>query len=259
MDRSRKRHETSSLEFCFSGSVIRHRKRIHSRSAPSAESILDRYVQVTGGKQAYAKRKAEIAHSTVGCFPRIKGTMTRYAAEPDKYYTSMDIEAREVEMGINGQVAWENSALLGPRVKTGIERAEAIREGTMNSTANWRKLYPKVVTQGIEMVDGEECYKVVMTPAEGQPMVGYYQKKSGLQVKLTSVASTQMGDIPVELIASEYKDFGGILEPAKVTQKTGPQEFSITLDSVEVNPAIPPGRFDLPPDVRKLVDKAPAR
>jgi hypothetical protein len=159
-------------------------------------------------------------------------------------------------MGVSGSIAWENSALLGPRVKAGIERAEAIREGTMNSTVNWRKLYPKVENQGIESIDGEECFKVVMTPAEGQPVVGYYQKKSGLQVKLTSVASTQMGDIPVELIASEYKDFGGILEPAKVTNKTGPQEFTITLDSVEVNPDIPPGRFDLPPDVRKLVEKA---
>ena len=68
-----------------------------------------------------------------------------------------------------------------------------------------------------------------------------------------------MGEIPVELIASEYKDFGGILEPAKMTQKTGPQEFSITLDSVEVNPAIPPARFDLPADVRKLAEKAPAQ
>lgn len=228
---------------------------------PSAESILDRYVQVTGGKQAYAKRKTEIAHGTLEYTSLgIKGSITRYAAEPDKYYATLDIEGLgKVEMGVSGSVAWENSALLGPRVKTGIERAEAIREGTMNSTVNWRKLYPKVENQGIEMIDGEECFKVVMTPAEGQPMVGYYQKKSGLQVKLTSIASTQMGDIPVELIASEYKDFGGILEPAKVTQKTGPQEFTITLDSVEVNPAIPPGRFELPADVRKLVEKSPAK
>ena len=130
--------------------------------------------------------------------------------------------------------------LLGPRVKTGVERAEAIREGNMNSTLNWRELYPKVENAGIETIDGEECYKVVMTPAEGQPIIGYYQKTSGLQVKLTTVASTQMGDIPVELTASDYKNFGGILEPAKVTQKTGPQELTITLDSVEVNPAIPP-------------------
>jgi len=225
---------------------------------PSAESILDRYVQVTGGRQAYEKRKTEIAHGTLEYTSLgIKGTITRYAAEPDKYYATLDIEGLgKVEMGVNGPVAWENSALLGPRVKTGVERAEAIREGNMNSTVNWRKLYPKVENAGIESIDGEDCYKVVMTPTEGQPMVGYYQKKSGLQVKMTTVASTQMGDIPVELIASDYKSFGGILEPAKVTQKSGPQEFTITLESVEVNPAIPPERFALPAEVRKVADKA---
>jgi hypothetical protein len=228
---------------------------------PSAESVLDRYVQVTGGKQAYDKRKTEIAHGTLEYTSLgIKGTITRYAAEPDKYYASLDIEGLgKVEMGVNGQVAWENSALLGPRVKSGVERAEAIREGSMNSTLNWRKLYPKVQNAGIESIDGEDCYKVIMTPAEGQPMIGYYQKKSGLQVKITTVSTTQMGDIPVELIASDYKDFGGIMEPAKVTQKAGPQEFTITLDSVEVNPAIPPDRFALPAEIRKLVDKAEAK
>ena len=228
---------------------------------PSAESVLDRYVQVTGGKQAYEQRKSEIAHGTLE-YPAlgIKGTITRYAAEPDKYYAALEVEALgKVEMGVSGTVAWENSALLGPRVKSGVERAEAIREGTMNAAFNWRKLYPKVENQGIETIDGEECFKIVMTPPEGQPMIGYFQKKSGLQVKMTTVATTQMGDIPVELIASDYKNFGGVLEPSKVTQKTGPQEFVIIMDSVEVNPAIPPARFEMPAEVRKLVEKAAAK
>ena len=228
---------------------------------PSAESILDRYVQVTGGKQAYEKRKTEIAHGTVD-FPAlgIKGTMTRYAAQPDKYYYTIDIAAiGKMETGVSGSIAWENSAILGPRVKSGVERTEAIREGNMNATVNWRKLYPKVENAGIEIVDGEECFKVVMTPAEGQPITGYYQKKSGLQVKLTTIATTQLGDIPVEVIASDYKNFGGILEPAKVTQKAGPQEFTMTLDRVEVNPAIPPETFALPAEVRALVDKNGAK
>ena len=122
---------------------------------PSAESVLDRYVQVTGGKQAYDKRKTEIAHGTLEYTSLgIKGTITRYAADPDKYYASLDIEGLgKVEMGVNGQVAWENSALLGPRLKSGVERAEAIREGSMNSTVNWRKLYPKVETVGTETVN----------------------------------------------------------------------------------------------------------
>jgi hypothetical protein len=228
---------------------------------PSAESILDRYVQVTGGKQAYEKRKSEIAHGTVEIAALgIRGTMTRYAAQPDKYYYTVDIAAiGKMETGVSGTIAWENSAILGPRVKSGVERAEAIREGNMNATVNWRKLYPKVENAGIETIDGEECFKVVMTPAEGQPITGYYQKNSGLQVKLTTVASTQLGDIPVEIIASDYQDFGGILEPAKVIQKAGPQEIIMTLERVEVNPAIPAERFALPAEVRALVDKAEAK
>ena len=81
---------------------------------PSAASVLDRYVQVTGGKQAYEKRKTEIAHGTLE-YPAlgIKGSMTRYAAEPDKYYTTLDIEGLgKIEMGVNGRVAWENSAIF---------------------------------------------------------------------------------------------------------------------------------------------------
>jgi hypothetical protein len=228
---------------------------------PSAASILDRYVQVTGGRQAYEKRKTEISHGTLEYTAiGIRGSVTRYAAEPDKYYAILDIEGLgKIEMGVSGGVAWESTDLLGPRLKTGVERAEAIREGNLNSTVNWRKLYPKVENAGIEIIDGEECYKVVMTAAEGQPIIGYYQKKSGLQVKISTVATTQLGEIPVDLIASDYKNFGGILEPAKVTQKTGPQEFTITLDSVEVNPAIPPEKFALPDEVRKLVDKAAAK
>ena len=224
---------------------------------PSAESILDRYVQVTGGKQAYEKRKSEIAHGTVEFAALgIKGTMTRYAAQPDKYYYNVDIAAiGKMETGVNGTIAWENSAILGPRIKDGVERAEAIREGNMNATLNWRKLYPKVENAGIEIIDGEECFKVVMTPDEGQPIIGYYQKKSGLQVKLITVATTQLGDIPVEMIASDYKNFGGILEPSKVIQRAGPQEFTMTLERVEVNPAIPPETFALPAEIRALVSK----
>jgi len=224
---------------------------------PSAESILDRYIEVTGGKQAYQKRKSEIARGTVE-YPSlgIKGSILRYAQEPDLYYSTLEIEGLgKVEMGVNAGIAWENSALLGPRIKTGLERAEAIREGTLNADLEWRRLYTKAVTEGIEVIDGEECYKVVMTPAEGHPMITYYQKKSGLAVKTSTIGVTQMGEIPIELVVGEYKNLGGILAPAKATQKAGSQEFTITMQTIEPNPKIPPERFALPPEVQALVPK----
>ena len=71
----------------------------------------------------------------------------------------------------------------------------------------------------METVDGQECYKVVLTPAEGKPETMYFQKKSGLAVKTTTVAVSPMGEIPVEVLVANYKNFDGVLAPAKTTQK----------------------------------------
>jgi hypothetical protein len=224
---------------------------------PSPESILDRYVEVTGGKQAYERRKTEIATGTLEYAAQgIKGTITHYEAEPDRYYAVLDIPGiGKIEMGVSGGVAWENSALLGPRVKTGEEKAQAVREATMNATLKWRTLFPKVETVGVEILEGEECYKVVMTPPEGKPEVMYFQKKSGLAVKTTTVAVSQMGEVPVEVTVKNYKEFGGVLTPAKVTNKAAGQEFTITFEKVQVNPELPPDRFALPAEVRALIEK----
>jgi len=229
-------------------------------SLPTPDAIMNRYIEVTGGKKVYDARKSEIAHgrleyTAIG----IKGTITRYAAVPDFYYASLDIEGLgKVEMGVNKGIAWENSAVLGPRVKTGEERGEAIREAVLDSTVGWRRLYPKAETVGTETIDGEECYKVVMTPLEGQPLNRFFQKKSGLEVKTTTIGVTQMGEIPIELMVSDYKNLGGILTPARVTQKAGGQEFTIIMESIEANPPIPVSRFDLPAEVQALVAKGAA-
>jgi hypothetical protein len=114
-----------------------------------------------------------------------------------------------------------------------------------------------VETTGEEMVEGEECYRVVMTPSEGAPETLFLSKKTGLAVKLAATATTQMGELPAEIISREYKNFGGILTPARVTERTAGQEITILIDRVEVNVPIPAGSFDFPPDVAALVAKAP--
>lgn len=224
---------------------------------PKAETLMDRYIEVTGGKAAYEKRKSEIVtgrleFSALG----IKGKMTRYAAEPDKYYSSTEIDQiGKVDMGVNGDVAWENSALLGPRIKSGEEKAQSLREARLNAVYHWREMYPKVETVGMEDVEGKPCYKVVATPKEGKPETMFFEKDSGLLKKTLVVAASQMGDVQAEIIASEYRDFGGILVPVKATQKAAGQEFSIIIENVTPNPQIPPDKFELPDAIKALVNK----
>jgi hypothetical protein len=218
---------------------------------PPAERLLDRFVEVTGGAQAYKARKTEISRGTVEMTAMgVKGTLVRYAAEPDHYLVVMEIPGiGKVLSGVKDGVAWEMSDLMGARTKTGVERGEALREARFNANAVWRELYTKVETVGEESVGGEPCYKLLMTPTEGAAETLYLSKKTGLGVKMTVIASTQMGDIPAEMLFSDYKNFGGILTPVRVVSRTAGQEILITLQAVEANPEIPAGQFDLPPEI----------
>lgn len=224
---------------------------------PKAETLLDHFIEVTGGKAAYEKRTNEV---TSGSFEMaaqgIKGVMTVYSAPPDKSYTSIEIQGiGKMESGTGDGIAWDKNPMLGPRLKSGDEKSETLRESAFNGEVNWRTLYPKVETVGVEQVDGEDCYKVVLTPSEGKPMTSFFSKKSGLIVKRTVIASSPMGDVPAEMYISDYKDFGGVLNPTKMVQKIAGQEFTITIDSVKTNIEIPPGQFDPPAEIKALLKK----
>jgi hypothetical protein len=118
-----------------------------------------------------------------------------------------------------------------------------------------RELYVKAETTGSETAEGEDCYKLLLTPEEGKAVTMYFGKKSGLLKKTTVVATSQLGDIPAELIVSEYREFGGVLLPVKMTQKAAGQEFTITIGDVKVNQEIPPERFELPAEIKALPNR----
>jgi len=226
---------------------------------PKAETILDRSVEVTGGKAAFEKRHNEVMHGSMEFSGRgIKGSMTVYQAEPDKNLSIIEIEGiGKIESGSNGEIAWENSALQGPRIKQGDEKAGSLRDGTFNAALNWRKLYTKADTAGAETVEGHDCYKVVLTPKEGKPSAEFFDKKTGLMIKTTVTRNTPMGEISAEVVADDYRKEGDVLIPHKLINRAAGQEFLIQVESVEVNVNLPKDRFDLPPEIQGLLKKAP--
>ncbi len=221
---------------------------------PSAESILDRYVEVTGGREAYENRTSEVAHGkmemgAVG----ISGELTSYS-KPGLQYLVIDLSGvGKVEQGVKDGIAWENSILQGPRIKTGDERAASLREAVFNAPIHWRKIYPTVETVGIESINGEDAYRVLQTPTEGNAVTMYYSVETGLAIKLATTVANQMGNIPVEAVVSEYKAFEGVLSPTKLIETVAGQSITMTIDSMEMNVDIPDERFDLPEAVRALL------
>jgi zinc protease len=222
---------------------------------PKAETVLDKYIEATGGKAAYKKLHSEILTSSTEFVGKsVRASIVAYKAEPKKSYSVVEIEGiGKVEQGINGDVAWERSALRGPRLKDGEEKFAAMHEASLHE--DWREFYKKAEMAGVETVDDQTCYKLVLTPNEGKPETRYYDKKSNLLVKVSKLVTTQMGEIPAEFTVSDYKKVGDILVPHSIRQKALNQEFLVVIQKIDQNPKIPDNRFDLPDDIKALVAK----
>lgn len=224
---------------------------------PPAEKILDRYIEVTGGKAAHEKVKSAIINTTMTMPAQgMKASITSYVISPNKHYVAVELPGMgTMEEGSDGVVAWSKNAMMGPRLKDGDEKAIAMRSNALDKDVKWREYYSKAETIAAEPVDGKTCYKVVMTPKVGPVETRYFDKDSGLFVKLALTQKTPMGEIPSEMSFSDYKAFEGITGPTKIAVKTGPQEMQMSVDSIQYNADIPADRFKLPADIQALVDK----
>ncbi len=224
---------------------------------PKAGTLMDRYIEVTGGTALYEKRQSEIATMEMEVVGRgVKGTITRYSDRSNNSYSTGQIEGiGKLEEGVYNGQAWEISAMMGPRLKEGIENADAVRDAMFNSALNWRKLY-KAETVGLEKVDGEDCYKLTLTPlGQGKPQSMFLSKKTGLMTKISRTAVTAMGEIAVEVTATEYKPYDGILTPSKLVQSVMGNQIALTVQSIKTNEDIPTQRFEPPAEIKKMMAK----
>ena len=230
---------------------------VRADDLPKAETILDKYVEVTGGKAAYEKHHSQITKGSMEMAAMgLKGTVTSYMAEPDKSYSEVQLGAiGSMKEGSNGGVYWSLSSMMGPHVKEGAEKEQAKLTEQLNAELKWRELYPEVKTTGVDKVDDKECYKVMLSPAQGSPITQCYDKTSGLMVKMTMTAQSPMGEQTVDMFPSDYRKEGDILMPHKMKQSVAGQEITFTVDSVTFNPDIPKEKFDLPDEIKALVNK----
>ncbi|HLK62347.1 MAG TPA: DUF620 domain-containing protein [Bryobacteraceae bacterium] len=224
---------------------------------PKADTILDKYVEVTGGKAAYSKLHTEtqtglMDFSAMG----LKGKVTSYHSEPDLTLVEINIDGiGKITEGSNGQVAWSLSAMQGPRLKEGSEKSEALLHAQFNGDLRWRDLYSNAETVGVEQVDGKDCYKVVLTPKSGNPITRWYDKNSGLLLKMRVKANSPMGEIEADSVVSEYRKEGDILLPHKIVQKVATMEIGMTVENVQYNLEIPKDKFDVPAEIKALMNK----
>jgi zinc protease len=224
---------------------------------PKAETILDKYVEATGGKAAYAKVHGDISTGTMTFTAMgLSGKLVSYSQAPDKRLVEITLEGiGRISEGVNGDLAWSTNAMQGPRIKEGEEKATTLLQARYNGDAQWRDVYKTAETVALEQVDGKDAYKVVLTPKAGRSVTKWYDKNSNFVLKIAMTTQSPMGEIAVESFMSDYRKEGDLMQPHKVLMKAAGQDLSMTIDKIEYNPEFPKDKFDPPAEVKALMNK----
>lgn len=222
-------------------------------ATPDAAAILDKFVEVTGGKAAYERienrvAKQRLVHVGMG----FEDTVTDYRARPNLHYVAIESDAMgAVRQGCNGTLSWYWSENTGPLVEKGEARLSNLDTAAFDRPVEWRKYYSKVEYAGEETIDGRTCHKIILTPNHGEKEVRYYDQESHLLVQAEKTRlSSHMPPLRAVLTFDDYRAVDGLLIAYRTRHTAdvcgNKREMLFVTESIEHNVDLPSDRFDPP-------------
>jgi len=230
----------------------------YAQFSPGAEEILDGYIRVTGGMDAYQKIINRMTQSEVEIQKsNITMNIVVIAQKPNlSRIVTESLVTGTVISGCDGETVWELSDVKGPIIKHDQERANALHLNILDRYANWREIYKKVEYRGIEKVNGQRCFVVYLEPHAADSQLLYFDLQTMLLVALKTELKSEMGSIQVRSYFSDYRDVDGIKLPFETRIEMASQVMISRIKKVEHNVALDQNFFALPEEIQPLLKQS---
>ncbi len=220
-------------------------------SKPSADQVLDRYLEVLGGAQRLAAVTSFTAKGTYKGFSDIdKNPLEVFAKAPNLRTTIVHTPNGDSTSVFDGRTAWNAAPatdspvpvleLTGGELDGARLDAELAFPAQIKQTLKqWRVGYPASID--------DKDMQVVQGTVDGRyPVNLYFDSKTGLLVRLVRYSDSPIGLSPTQIDYSDYRDVSGIKMPFRwtVTWLDGRALFELT--QVQANTGIDTTKFAKP-------------
>ncbi len=220
-----------------------------SARVPTAQEILDRYVEASGGREALGKVKSRIMKGTIEVTALgASGQFTVRNKVPNKQVTGFDFSGfGSVREGYDGAVAWSALPLQGVKKKTGGELARAQRSTVFPRELKLKDSYERVEAKGAGKVGLLDAWVLEGVVKDGKPDRLYFDQKSGLLLREEAVVVTAAGEMMFQIDFEDYRVVDGV-QVAYVMKVPQPAQigFRIKFDEVKINVEIADSEFAEP-------------
>ncbi len=227
-----------------------------TQDLPSAETIIDRYVEAIGGEQAIRSQKPRHVAGTVELPAQgISGEMEIFTAPPDRMVTRLSIPGMgEVKVGYDGETGWMVHPALGPMTMEGLMLRQTRQEADLMAALHPERFVKSAETVERTEFEGHDAYKVRIVTQWDEEYFELYDVESGLLVGTVRKQASPMGDIDATVVLSDYREVDGLRMPGRSVQKVMGMQQIVTISEVETVD-LQDDVFTPPPEIQALLQE----
>ncbi len=230
----------------MSESTQQESQLVKAPSAPSADSLIDKYVQSLGGAAAIEKVKSFAARGTIEMGPGRSVPIDIYDKDPSMRISYMHMPQGDSITAFNGHEGWLAFPHGPVRDMHGPDIDAASMDADLHFATHLQQMFSSAKVEGTEKVDDHDTY-VVIGQREGKtPLTLYFDQQSGLLVRLYRLGETALGQLPTQIDYADYREVNGVKVPYQWTLARPNGRFTIKLNELQQNVPIDDAKFVKP-------------
>ena len=214
-------------------------------NVPTADQLIDTYIQALGGADAIEKITTREATGTASSGGKSL-SIEVYDRDPDQQALILHRQAGDTFTVFDGHEGWSTISGRPAREMQGADLDAAQMDADLHFALHIKQEFAELRVEYPEKIGNREAY-VVLGTKQGQPPVKFYfDEQSGLLLRLVRYAESPLGRNPTQIDYGDYRETDGVEIPFRWTVAQPDASSTIQLEQVQQNVPINDSRFAKP-------------
>jgi len=213
---------------------------------PSADDVIERYIQAVGGAAAVEIVSSRVESGTVTFGPGVGFPIEILTKSPSRQAMIVHLPAGDNSTAFDGQNGWFKSPAGTVRDMPQAEIEGAKLDADLQFPMNVKKTFQQLKVMGTEKIGEHEAILLFATNSSGPPLELYFDRQTGLLLRQLRFGSSPLGLNPTQIDYGDYKIFDGVQVPLHVVITRPNRTMDIHLLQVTQNVRIDDAKFARP-------------
>jgi uncharacterized protein DUF6544 len=213
--------------------------------------VLDKYIRAAGGATRLAGLKSIVAKGTYTGYgdPEKRGVDV-FAVAPRQRAVVVHAPDGDSSSVVDGRAAWIAAPITQRPVPvlalSGSDLDAATLEAELSFPGRIKQVFTRWRVGALATIDDRDV-EVVQGSAPGRaPAAFFFDRESGLLVRVVRFADSPVGRIPMQTDYADYREVSGVKLPSRISATWLDGRSTIELSDMQVNVSVAAATFSKP-------------